>query len=334
MPEITYSSSKINARDTYQRLLRLAVPLNILIILNGYGQLAMAGTFPDSGPGLAVESYNPGGDSNKFKSEDSKDQTISTVKYQAWVIAPIPAAVFSGLLTFQGAITSENQTATEPAVHQIESDFKHNNTRRVANVGLKWHPHHKEGAPKYFLQLERTGLPDTTKTIKPFVSFTVGSEIGEDDLPIPLNFQATDISKTKVFVTMQRFPKYYRFDFGVGHKIKIKSGFFLDLFVPEHALIGYQTAGEGFMVAGGYSKQREFFPWFSSGQSGWSEEWNEKRMLSLNWRLYEPFHLAIDGGYQKKKERHFNETKERVAESTTPFAPFVRFAFETWLSVL
>ena len=320
--------------EPLQRSIQLAVLVNILIILFGYGQSAEGGTFPDSGPGLAVESYNPDHNKNGFDSENSSDRTISARRYQAWIIAPIPAAVFSGLLTFQGAMISENQIATETATDAMHSNIEHNNTRRVTNVGIKWHPHHKEGAPKYFLQLERTGLPDMTKTIRPIASFTVGSEIGEDDLPIPLNFQATDISKTRVFVTAHRFSKYYRFDVGVGHKLKIKSGYFLDLLIPEHAFIGFQTPSEDFTIAAGSSKQREFFPWFSSGLSGWSEEWNEKRSLSLKWKLYEPIHLAIDSGYQRKREKHFNDEKNQVAESTTRFAPFIRFAFETWLSVL
>ncbi len=334
MPEIIYPSSKITILENLQRSFLLAASVNILIILFGYGQSAKGGTFPDSGPGLAVESYNPGQSKNESNSENGPGPTIATRRYQAWIIAPIPAAVFSGLLTFQGAIISENQIAREPAIGPMSSNLQYINTRRVTNVGLKWHPHHKEGAPKYFLQLERTGLPDMTKTIKPIASFTVGSEIGEDDLPIPLNFQPTDISKTRVFLTAHRFSRYYRFDVGVGHKLKIKSGYFLDLLIPEHAFIGFQTAGEDFIVAAGSSKQREFFPWFSSGLSGWGEEWNEKRSLSFKWKLYEPIHLAIDCGFQRKREKYFNDEKNQVAESTTTFAPFIRFAFETWLSVL
>lgn len=334
MPEIIYPSSKINPAACDQRSFWFVVSLKILIILFGYGQSAGAGTFPDSGPGLAVESFNPGESSNESKSENTPDQSISALRYQAWVIAPIPAAVFSGLLTFKGIFISENRIIKEPASDRLASDFGDNDTRRVTNVGFKWHPHHKEGAPRYFLQLERTGLPDTTKTIRPVTSFTIGSEIGEDDLPIPLNFQATDISKTTVFVTMHRFPKYYRFDVGVGHKLRIKSGFYLDLLVPEHAVIGYQTAGEGITVAVGSSKKREFFPWFSSGQRGWSEQWNEKNFLSFKWKLYEPIHVAIDWGYQRLKEQRFDDTKNQISESSTVFTPFVRLAFETWLSVL
>ena len=329
MPEIIYPSSKIRSVGVEQSSFRLGASLNILIILFGYGQSALGGTFPDSGPGLAVESYNPSHANNEFKSGDTPEQRVSNLRYHAWVLAPIPAAVFSGLLTFQGAIISEQQTVTTKA-----ADEDINDTRRVTNVGLKWHPHHKEGAPKYFLQIERTGLPDTTTTIKPVASFTIGSEIGEDDLPIPLNFQPTDISNTKVFATVHRFSSYYRFDVGVGHKLKIKSGLFLDLLIPEHAFLGWQSSNDGFTIAAGTSKQREFFPWYSSGQSGWSEEWNVKRSLKLNFKLYEPLHLAVEGGYQRKERQLFNDKKEQISESTTTFAPYIRLAFETWLSVL
>lgn len=333
MPEIIYPSRKNCPVTLKTAASGLAASLINLIILFGYGQQALAGTFPDSGPGLAIESYNPKNSENNLKGEVEPNQALSVLRYHAWVLAPIPAAVFSGLLTFQGAIISENQTVSVPQ----EPDAKLKDTqssRRVTNVGLKWHPHHKEGAPKYFLQIERTGLPDTTKTIKPTASFTIGSEVGEDDLPFSLNFQATDISKTKVFVTAHRFSHYYRFDVGVGHIQRVKNGLFLDLLIPEHLYLGYQTASERITVAVGTSKNRDFFPWFASGKSGWSEDWNEKKTLRFKWKLYEPFYLALDGGQQRRKQQFFDEKKNQIKQNSTTFAPYLRLAFETWLSVL
>jgi hypothetical protein len=335
VPEIIYPSSKSPTLEEPSASYWICQVSFILIILFGYGQSSLGSSFPDIGPGIAVESYNPTGEDNNYESAGGDSQKISVLRYHAWILAPIPVAVFSGLLTFQGALISESQKITTLKNNDFNLNLKPSiGTRRVTNVGLKWHPHHKEGAPKFYVQLERTGLPDRTQTIRPVSSFTVGSEIGEDDLPNALTFQATDLSETKVYVTTHRFPTYYKFDVGVGHKLKIKQGLLFDLLIPEHFFLGYQTDDDVFSFAFGTSKQREFLPWFRNSQRGWSEEWNEKKLIMFNWKIFEPVHIAFDLGHQRKIQKLYDYEQNVIEETSTSYSPFMRIAFETWLSVI
>jgi len=336
--EIIYPSSKSWTISLLHGQHYGAKTLIILIMLTGYSQSIAGATLPEFGPGLAFELYNPNHQKNSETANETSQTkaSVSTKRYHAWILAPIPAAVFSGLLTAQGSIISESE------IKRVRNVIDENNltngqtinTRRVTKVGLRWHPHHKEGAPKYFLLVERTGLPDKTQSIKPIASITLGTAIGEDDLPIPINFRATDLSNTRLHVTIHHFSQFYRFEVGVGHKLKIKNGLFLDILIPEYALIGFQAAHEAFSIGIGASRKREFFPWHIHEKKGWSEELNEKRKIQLKWKLHKPIHLAIDGGYQRRKQLFLTEHEEKMKVGSTEFAPFMRLALETWLSVL
>lgn len=318
------------------------VPLVIIsIILCGYGQSAMAGSFPAPGSGIATESYNPTENANITATDSGTSGSIKSTRTEGWLLAPIPAAVLNGMVTIRANLKSDTQKSSflEPRLPDDSSlllipQGSQKENRNVTTVGFSWHPHHKEGAPRYYLAAERTGLPDPTDTIRPLSSYTVGSDVGEDDLPIPFNFSATDITETKIYFTWHRFTGYNRFDVGAGHKIKTKNGLVLDLLIPRHFLVGWSSEQDSWYLYGGLGRELEYLPWFDATAHGWSEDLREKRKIGVRVEIFRPVYFVFEAGLERQTREQFDYDGNRAGMVRSEFAPFARLAIESWHQVL
>lgn len=298
----------------------------LAIITIGYGQpdKGVAAAFPAEGPGVAAEAWQGTSPVHPETHIPNAHQPAgSTHRADVWLLAPIPEAVLGGLVTIDAGFTEETYRASNSHI------------RQALRTGILWHPHHSEGAPRFYVGAARTGLADDTKSIRPIASYTVGSRIHDDDLPFRLSFDISDQTLTQVHVSWHRFPKYSRFRGGIGHRIRMANGLILDLHVPEHATVAYAAARDAWIVFAGWERSEEFFPHTNThSERGWSEDVTEKRQIGMRLRLHGPIFAALSAGERRTSERAFNYRGDLQFEQTSLFVPFARLAIESWISPL
>jgi hypothetical protein len=285
---------------------RTALFLSLIITVSYLSdRQALAGGFASEGPGIAAEGWE------------------KTRRAEAWLIAPIPEAVLGGLMTVDAAFTEEtSRSAPSPSF------------RQVLKTGLIWHPHHKEGAPRYYLAAARTGLADERKTIRPMISGTIGTRIIDDDLPFRLGFSPTDVTLTQIFVTALRFPGHTRFKGGIAHRIRMKNGLIIDLRIPDRAQFGFAAADDDWRLFTGWEKEDEFFPLTVGPERGWGEESTERRQIGGRLRLHGPLFLVLQAGERRLKSTPFAYDGHQLDAPREEKSSFVRLAVESWISVL
>jgi hypothetical protein len=252
-------------------------------------------------------------------------------RVDANLLLPIPARLFGGMLLVRADYFQETRElagADAPPAGSLDPSLANPAT---LGMGLLYLPHAKEGAPRFFVVVERYGDPGFADDVPPMTELIVGADIDDVDAPWSLKLHPTDEAESRLFVRWRQFPGFQRWLIAVGHKIEQKQGFFLDVQAPIHGLIGWSFPPGDWRVYGGVRLTSREHPVSDGAESGWYEGYATHVLLGARRRLAGPVFAALESGGVKERMSLYDESGKRLSRHETAFALFARLALEMWL---
>lgn len=261
--------------------------------------------------------------------ESHPDAQVKRRRYEGNLLVPIPAELLGGMIVLRNDFFKEERTYTGDDTGSEPDDVKHPN---VAGLGAVYLPHHKEGAPRFFVAAGRYGeLNVFQDDSKPMQEYIVAADIADTDAPFALKFSPTDQAESRILVRYRQFPGFHRWLLLVGHKIERSFGFGLDVTIPSHILASYSFNGGDVVTYGGIRWVGREYPFDLGYTKGWAEGFTTARLIGIRKGIVGPLFVAFEGGMQKEELRYVDEKGEELSVHETKFAPWVRLALETWV---
>lgn len=283
------------------------------------------------GPSVSVEEAQaaPVVFTDQREDDPAPDLTIQRRRYEASILAPIPAKLLGGMFVIKADFFKESRIyAGDDAPNQEANDLKNPN---VAGIGTVYLPHAKEGAPRFFIATARYGSMSLDDKAGPMSEYIVGADIASEDMPFRLTFSPTDDAQTRLLVRYRNFPGFHRWLFLVGHKIQTVGGWSIDITLPSHVLLAWQTLDDAWKVYGGVRWVSREYPFSTGVVEGWTEGHATSRLIGLRRKLISPLYVALEAGMQNETLSYLDEHGETLSSQDSPFAPWARVSLETWL---
>lgn len=283
---------------------------------------------PVKGPTVATESARPQVVRQTSEDNPAQDLQVRRRRYEASVLAPIPLRLLGGMFVFKGDFFKEHRELEGDDRYEEEDDLRNPN---VAGVGTVYLPHHKEGAPRFFILAARYGEMSFKDKAGPMSEYVLGADIDAVDMPWPMRFDVSDDASTRVLVRYRSFPGFHRWLLLAGHKIQRASGWSFDVQIPSHVLAGWQTDDQAWKIYGGVKWVSREYPFSTTYADGWMEGHTATRFVGVRRLIAVPLYVALEAGMQREVLAYYDERGETLSAHETEFAPWARVALETWV---
>ncbi len=294
--------------------------LSIILILN-FGPIAVARTVP--GPFVSFDDTQESG--LKSLRAGELDGKLRSRRLFTKLLAPLPGEMAGFTLVGQLDYAEEARTARGKSLG-ILSDRSAEKVALLAPglIALRAAP---AGQPQWFLVAARYSAPGWNATTRPMGEWIVGFD--QEHLGGAVFFGPGWSAESRLLVRYRHFPFADRYLLLAEHKVQHESGAFGVLSIPSHALVGVDI-GDWAAYGGGRLVSKEY-PLSSERGSLWMEGHTTSVLIGARRRIHEILFATIEVGSLAESMAYISESNETLQEQETSFAPWVKFALETFL---
>ncbi len=278
------------------------------------------------GPSLFSErmSYSP----LEMKKGEKTEAEVERQRSGFTGMVPIPSEVLGGLLLGKADYVDEIRHVRGGGINPSPATFGASRSS-LFGIGAVYLPHVQEGAPRYFFALERFSEIRHPKETPTMLQADIGLTIAGPDMPFNVRFSPSDQTTTTLLLEGRQYPGLNTLIFVLGHRIKQRSGFFLDIAFPVLFQLGYESPSRVFDTYAGMRLDSRIAPFFTENEKGFWDGFSESRHIGARVRVSPPFFISLEGGYQRETMRSINMQGDELSVHQTKLVPWAKIALET-----
>lgn len=325
--EIIMRLRRLNLSDTFMTCMPWVTGLTYMACLAWLLLPTLALATMTKGPNLSVTQSTPA----KVKPEDGpeSDLLVKRRRYAANLLIPIPVDFLGGMLLGKGDFFKEQRIESgEDATEDPANDLKNPN---VAGLGVIYLPHAKEGLPRFFMVAARYGKMSLQNTVRPMGEYIIGTDINDEDSPVNLRIHATDEANVRALVRLRQFPGRNKWLLLIGYNNKMQSGLSLELYIPSHLQIGFETKDTRWKYYTEIRAASREYPVDYGFVNGWMDGYTTTMAIGVRRHLVNVLYLTLEAGVQKENMEFYDENGDELYVTESDFAPWGKFALETWI---
>lgn len=257
---------------------------------------------------------------------------VGKQRYVADLVAPLPYALFGGLFMVEAEAARDELDLTNDAAASGAKPADVTTSARVGTIGLRYLPHPKEGAPRFFVSAARYGGFGAKEPASPMTELTLGSRLDGDDMPLGLRLKPSpaDEAHSSIYVRARLYPGFTRWFGALGHELQLHGGFFADVVVPERLLLGYEGAGRNVAFYAGVRREDRAYPIakLDDAKSLWTDGYALRALIGARHRLSGITYAALEGGYEQTSLAVLDAHGETRGERHVARGAYARLALE------